>query len=225
MKKTVIFDFDGVLANSEIIALAELQTSLEEYGITVDWDTLVEKFLGASIKQITAFVENSTGKPVEPAFQKDWYARLFDRYARELQPMTGAADMLDSLDAAGIGYCIASGGSYKRLGVALECIGFADRFRGRAFSAESVEHGKPAPDVFLYAAEQSDAQAGDCVVLEDSIAGVIAAGRAGMRCVGFVGGGHLEGIRPLHAERLQSAGADTVLTDLSGFRQAAFGAA
>nr|WP_272213727.1 HAD family phosphatase [Marinicella sp. W31]MDC2879677.1 HAD family phosphatase [Marinicella sp. W31] len=224
MNKTVIFDFDGVLANSEIIALAELRTSLEKYGIVIDWDTLVETFLGSSIRQIIAFVEDRTGQPIDPDFQKEWYERLFERYAHELQPVAGSREMLDRLDAAGISYCIASGGSYKRLGVALDCIGFADRFEGRAFSADSVENGKPAPDVFLYAAEKLGKGAGNCVVLEDSIAGVIAAGRADMRVVGFVGGGHLEGIRPLHAERLLAAGAATVLDDLASFEVAAFGA-
>ncbi len=222
--KTVIFDFDGVIADSEIIALAELQVSLAEYGIAVDWHTLLEKFLGASVKQIIAFAEARIGRPVDPDFQKDWYVRLFDRYRRELKPMTGAEAMLDRLEAAGIDYCIASGGSYKRLGVALQAIGFADRFEGRAFSAESVEHGKPAPDLFLYAAEKRGAPPADCVVLEDAIAGVTGAGRAGMRVIGFVGGSHLEGARSLHAERLRAAGAASVLTGLSGFEAAAFGA-
>ncbi|MBB4120973.1 HAD family hydrolase [Martelella radicis] len=222
---TVIFDFDGVLADSEIIALSELRTSLEEYGIIMDWDALVEQFLGASVRQIIAFVEQRAGRPVDAGFQKDWYKRLFASYRARLKPMPGAAEMLDRLDAAGIDYCIASGGSYKRLGVALECIGFSERFADRAFSADSVEHGKPAPDVFLYAAEKRGASFADCVVLEDSIAGVTAAGRAGMRAIGFVGGGHLEGIRPLHADRLRAVGAKPVLTGLRDFEEAAFGGA
>lgn len=217
MIKTVIFDFDGVIADSEIIALAELQVSLAQYGVAVDWDMLVEEFLGSSVRQIIAFVEGQTGRAVDPDFQEAWYARLFDRYRRELKPMAGAEAMLDRLEAAGIDYCIASGGSYKRLGVALQAIGFAQRFEGRAFSAESVEHGKPAPDLFLYAAEKRGALPKECVVLEDAIAGVTGAGRAGMRVFGFIGGSHLEGVRPLHAERLRAAGADTVLTALSDF--------
>lgn len=222
MNRTIIFDFDGVLANSEIIALAELQACLADYGVDYDWNDLVAIFLGASLKQITGHITERTGRDVHDEFQREWYRRLFERYERELQPIAGASALLDRLDAAGINYCIASGGSYERLGIALNCIGLAERFTGRAFSADSVAHGKPAPDLFLFAAKKLGVEPGHCLVIEDATAGVLAAKRADIRVLGFVGGDHLKGIRDEHAQRLIATGAAEILTSLADFDLAAF---
>ncbi len=218
MKPSIIFDFDGVLANSEIIALAELQILLQEYGIEVEMPALIEKFLGASLPQITSFVTEHTGKNVQTEFHATWYERLFTRYEQELEPVSGAIELLDWLDAENVKYCIASGSSYRRLSFALECISLTERFKDRAFSAESVCIGKPEPDIFLFAADQLGVFTNKCIVLEDSFSGTIAARRAGMPCIGFVGGGHLSTTSDSHATRLKTAGAQEVIQSHAEFR-------
>lgn len=210
----VIFDFDGVLVNSEIIALAELKKCLAEFGIALDLSELIARFLGTSFEDIEAFVHRETGERPTEAFRETWYARLFDRYSRELSIMPGALELLNELDARKTKYCIASGGSYRRLNFALKVTGLEGRFPGRAYSADSVPRGKPEPDLFIFAAERLNVSPENCFVVEDAVVGVRAAAKAGMRSLAFVGGGHLSGYRELHSRRLSGAGATAVLEGL-----------
>lgn len=207
MSRLAIFDFDGVIADSEIIALAELRACLAEYGLHLPIETLMDRFLGASLASITAALAAHTGAAVPEGFRDAWYDRLFARYARELQPVPGILAVFDRLETAGIDYCIASGSSHRRLGFALHCLGLTERFAGRAFSAEDVAEGKPAPDLMLFAAAQRGVAPENCLVIEDATSGVTAAQRAGMRAIGFVGGRHLAPCAPRQAARLAEAGA------------------
>ncbi len=206
MTPLVIFDFDGVIADSEIIALAELQACLAEHGLHLSIEALIDRFLGASLASITAALAAHTGAPVPEGFRESWYDRLFARYARELQPVPGIMALFDRLEAAGLDYCIASGSSHRRLGFALQCLGLSDQFAGRAFSAEDVAAGKPAPDLMLFAAARRGIAPAACLVVEDATAGVTAAQRAGMRAIGFVGGRHLAQCADRQAARLAQAG-------------------
>lgn len=212
--KAVLFDFDGVLVNSEIIALAELRDCLAGYGIRLGWDELIDTFLGASFEDIQDYVERETGTPPGPSFRESWHARLFARYQRGLKVIPGALELLDQLDARKVAYCVASGGSYKRLNFALDVTGLKGRFHGRAFSADSVARGKPEPDLFLYAVEQLGVDAQNCLVIEDAVAGVRAATAAGIRALGFVGGSHLAERRAVHGQQFRAAGAIAVIEDL-----------
>ncbi len=188
----VIFDFDGVLADSEIIALAELQRCLGDLGLQMTWDELIERFLGASTADIMAFVNAHCGKGVGAQVKETWYGRLFARYDKELHIMPNARDLLTRLDRVQIRYCIASGGTRKRLRFGLEQIGLSKNFDGAAFSAESVDGGKPEPDIFLFAANSMGVPSDACLVVEDAAVGVEAARRAGMNVLGYVGGRHLD---------------------------------
>ena len=209
--KALILDFDGVVVDSEVIALAELQACLAEFGIELQLGEMISRFLGASFEDIEAFVHGATGRMPDASFREGWYARLFERYSRELRIMPGVLTILDRLDRREFPYCIASGSSYRRLDFALRAVDLSERFAGRAYSADSVEHGKPAPDLFLFAAMKMNARPEDCLVVEDAGAGVSAAIRAGMRVVGFVGGRHLTDHREEHAARLRTAGAADVV--------------
>ena len=213
MTRLVIFDFDGVIANSEVIALDELQALLAEQGLVLDRPQMIDRFLGNSLDRIVNILAAETGRPVIPDFRARWYERLFARYAKELQPVPGIVAVLDSLDAQGTDYCIASGSSRLRLSVSMGCIGLTERFKDRAFSAEDVRMGKPEPDLMLYAATMRGAHIADCLVIEDATAGVLAARRAGMPALGFVGGDHLAQTRDHQAQALRAAGAFDVVTD------------
>ena len=212
--RAVIFDFDGVLVNSEIIALAELRDCLADFGIRLDWNELIDTFLGSSFEDIQAYVERATGRPPDASFRETWYARLFARYARGLTVIPGALELLDQLDSLGIVYCVASGGSYRRLTFALDVTGLKSRFDGRAFSANSVSRGKPEPDLFLYAAGRLGIRPRDCLVVEDAVAGVRAAAAAGIPSLGFVGGSHLAERRAVHGQQFRAAGAMAVIEDI-----------
>lgn len=212
--KALIFDFDGVLVNSEIIAMAELRGCLSEFGIQLTWDELIDTFLGASFEDIETYVRRDTGIDPGPDFRERWYARLFARYSRGLTVIPGALELLDQLDAREIAYCVASGGSHRRLAFALDVTGLKRRFDGRAFSADLVERGKPEPDLFLYAAGRLGMTPRDCLVIEDAVAGVRAAAAAGIRSLGFVGGSHLAERRAVHGEQFRAAGAMAVIEDL-----------
>lgn len=206
----VIFDFDGVLADSEGIAIEELAAEMTARGATITAAEAQARFLGASTRDHMAFIAAQTGAPCGADFPDVWHRRLFTRYACELQAVPGALATLDLLDGAHIPYCIGSGGAVDRLDHALRAIDLAERFAGRAFSAEMVARGKPAPDLFLHAAAKMGVAPDRCLVVEDAPAGVRAAGAAGMRCLGFVGGSHLAGQAEDHAALLRQAGAGAI---------------
>ncbi|MGI9355427.1 MAG: HAD family hydrolase [Rhizobiaceae bacterium] len=206
----VIFDFDGVIADSEEISLSTLQETFREFGIEVTHDDTRNMFLGKSLKTIATHVRAHGAGKVEE-FAKKWETALFGRFRNELEPMSGVTGILDYLDSVGIAYCIASSSTFKRIDVALGSMGLTDRFP-RIFSAQQVVHGKPQPDLFLLAASMLSTEPEACLAIEDSPFGVHAAKSAGMRCAGFVGGCHLEGIQTNHGELLLQSGADFILS-------------
>lgn len=208
----VLFDFDGVVVDSEVISLSELQLAMADYGVSLTVEDVRRKFLGFSIKQLEAFLQ-SQGSETE-GFAERWHHGVFERFQRELQVCPGIPELLDMLDADNIAYCIASGGSYERLGVALRAVDLTARFADRVFSADLVKRGKPAPDLFLLAAKECGAPSKACLVIEDSPAGVAAATAADMFSIGFVGGLHLSEAQSEHEQLLRDKGAAAVLTEL-----------
>lgn len=209
--RLVIFDFDGVIADSEAIALEELAAEMTERGAAVSYEEARALFLGVSTARHMDYIAERTGAPCVPDFPDVWHARLYRRYRSELAAMDGIAGLLDDLERQGIACCIASGGSPQRIAFALDCLGLTDRFAGAAFSAEAVPRGKPAPDLFLHAAAEMGYAPGESVVVEDAVAGAEAAGAAGMACIGFLGGSHLEGHRDAQRRLLCEAGARTAV--------------
>lgn len=215
----VIFDFDGVLVDSEVISLGTLRDTLRDYGADLSETEVRRRFLGGAFHGVLDYLKAlpATARPVE-TFETTWYATLFTRFRAELQPMPGALALLDHLDGVGTAYCIASSGSVKRLGVALAATGLGARFGDRVFSADMVARGKPAPDIFLHAARQMGHAPDACLVVEDSPAGAEAAHAAGMRAIGFVGGSHLRGFAREHGGALMDRHAERVIDDLGAVR-------
>lgn len=203
----VIFDFDGVLADSEGIAIQELAAEMTLRGATITAQEAQARFLGASTRDHMQFIEDRTGRPCGEDFPDVWHKRLFVRYKTELRAVIGAVETLDQLERASIPYCIGSGGSVERLDCALRGIALRERFIGSAYSAEMVAQGKPAPDLFLYAAARIGVAPARVVVVEDALAGIHAARSAGMRSLGFVGGSHLTGQIDRHSSLLTEGGA------------------
>ena len=206
----VIFDFDGVVADSEVISLATLRETLFEFGLDLPPDEVRHAFLGTSLLTIEAFVAANASKGQAEGFGDRWQAKLFDRFRNELRHVPGITAVLDVLAAQGLRFCIASSGTLERIGIALQAIQMTERF-AHVFSAEQVANGKPAPDLFLHAAAEMGVAAERCLVIEDSPFGVRAAKAAGMRCVGFIGGAHLQTVAADHGETLLENGAELLI--------------
>ena len=218
--RLVIFDFDGVIADSEAIALEELAGEMTARGATVTYEEARQRFLGVSTETHMAFISERSGKTCGADFPDVWHQRLYRRYQTELAPLSGVEDTLDMLDRLGIRYCIASGGAVARIAFALTCLELTDRFHDRVFSAEMVARGKPAPDLFLYAAERMGVLAADCLVVEDAVSGVRAARSAGMVSLGFLGGAHLHGTTQDYGTLLRAEGANALVANHAELRDA-----
>lgn len=218
--RAVIFDMDGCLVDSEPMSLETLSELMAAEGLQATTDELRRKFLGVSIQSIVSHIAEALGRDDLPDFARDFEERLLARYPAELRVIPGIPALLDDLTARGIAVAIATGSSVHRLGITLDVAGLADRFGARIFSADQVRRGKPAPDLFLLAADRLGIPPQACAVMEDSPHGIVGARAAGMRAVGFTGGTHLAGMQDDHARRLRDAGAVAVLPDLTGMLDA-----
>ncbi|ABV92291.1 HAD-superfamily hydrolase [Dinoroseobacter shibae DFL 12 = DSM 16493] len=206
----VIFDFDGVIADSEVISLATLQASLKAFGMDLTIEEIRQKFLGKSLKTISTYVDQHSSSQAAADFGNAWQAELYSRFRAELKPLPHLEKLLFELAETATRFCIASSGTFERINVALSAMSMSDCF-DHVFSSEQVSRGKPAPDLFLMAAEALDVSPSRCLVIEDSLYGIRAAKAAGMRGVGFLGGAHLQGIVEQHGKTLLENGADMIL--------------
>lgn len=203
----VIFDFDGVLVDSEIIAAEVEAELLAEVGVRIEPEDLIARYAGLTFKEILLRIEREENVPLPASLLDHCHAEVDRRLQAEVRAVDGAERTIRSV---GERFCIASNSAPARIAMMLERTSLAPLFNGNVFSALNIRGGrpKPAPDVFLHAAERMGADPARTVVLEDSVHGVTAAKSAGMRVIGFVGGAHSW---PGHAEVLAEAGAETVV--------------
>lgn len=184
----VIFDCDGVLVDSEVLAIAVLRETLAARGTDIPLAEAYRDFLGRSLSSVAATLHERYGHELTEADTAVLRAALFDRYRVHLQPMAGIASTLKRL---GHKVCVASSSQLERIRLSLEVTGLLDAFGPHVFSATMVRRGKPAPDLFLHAASAMQAEPGRCLVIEDSPAGIRAAQAAGMAVFAFTGGSHI----------------------------------
>ncbi len=179
----VIFDCDGVLVDSERLAVRTEAQILSRLGWPLTEADIVERFVGRSAAYMQQEIEGHLGRAL------DWDAEFEPHYRevfeRELVPVPGVVGALDAITAP---VCVASSGSHEKMQFTLSKTGLLDRFSGRIFSVDQVAQGKPAPDVFLFAADQMGALPDRCAVVEDSVSGVSAGLSAGMAVFAFAGG-------------------------------------
>ncbi|MEU6467258.1 HAD family hydrolase [Streptomyces sp. NPDC046976] len=182
----IIFDNDGVLVDSEPISNRHLAAYLTELGIETSYEDSLRDYMGSAMHRVHDLVLERTGRRLPADFDDVFHARVFAAFERELGPVPGAAEVLEKLAADGVPYCVASSGSHERIRVGHRATGLDRWFREeRIFSSQDVGKGKPAPDLFLYAAERMGVAPGRCAVVEDSPLGVQAAVAAGMDVYGF----------------------------------------
>lgn len=181
----VIFDCDGVLIDSERLSVKVDVELLRELGWPLTEAEVIERFVGRSDADTQAAIEAHLGRELPAGWNERVGSLYRDVFAESLAPVDGVVEALDRIT---IPSCVASSGTHEYLRYTLGLTGLYERFSGRIFSVEDVSRGKPAPDLFLHAAERSGAEPGGCVVVEDSRSGVVAARAAGMRVLAFAGG-------------------------------------
>lgn len=184
----VIFDCDGVLVDSERLAIDIDVAMLAELGWPMSRDEAVERLVGRSFADISADIATHLGRPLPDGWDTEWRRRLRDILDTDLTAVDGVEVALDALAARGVPMCVASSTGHEGLRHSLGLTGLHDRFAGRIFSAAEVPRGKPAPDLFLHAARTLGVPPDRCAVVEDSLHGVAAARAAGMPAFAYAAG-------------------------------------
>lgn len=204
----IIFDCDGVLVDSEVISCRAHADVLTRHGYPITSQQVFARFLGRSTRQANIEIETELGRKLPEAYHGDLQDELHRAFEADLEAIRGIHDVLDVITQA---VCVASSGSHQRMRVSLGSTGLYERLAPNIFSASQVKNGKPAPDLFLFAANEMGVPPERCVVIEDSLAGIAGARAAGMTVFGFCGGSHCgDG----HAETLRRAGADLTFADM-----------
>ncbi|MDE2377895.1 HAD family hydrolase [Bradyrhizobium sp.] len=204
----VIFDCDGVLVDSEVISCRAHAEVLSRHGYPITADEVLHRFLGVSDLEARRAVETEIGRKLPDDLEEQMKAAALRLYAGELQAIAHVASAIAAID---LPKCVASSGTPDKIRHGLTCAGLYDQLAPHLFSATQVARGKPAPDLFLFAAGQMNALPEKCLVIEDSIPGVTGARAAGMAVLGFHGGSHCP---PGHAARLRTAGAALTFDDM-----------
>ncbi|MEV6423191.1 HAD family hydrolase [Streptomyces sp. NPDC051662] len=182
----IIFDNDGVLVDSEPLSNTILAAYLTELGHPTSYEDSLRDYMGAAVHRVHDLVKERTGQLLPADFDDTLHARVFAAFERELEPVDGVTEVLEKLAGDGVPYCVASSGSHERIRVGHRKTGLSRWFEDSViFSAQDVGRGKPAPDLFLHAAERMGVAPERCAVVEDSPLGVRAARAAGMDVYAF----------------------------------------
>ena len=204
----IIFDCDGVLVDSEVISCRAHAETLTRHGYPITADQVLQRFLGVSDREARMIVEAELGRSLPTDFEALMKQAALQRYADELGAIPHIGEAIAAID---LPKCVASSGTPEKIRHGLTCAGLYDQLAPHIFSATQVTRGKPAPDLFLFAADQMNIPPAQCLVIEDSVPGVTGALAAGMTVLGFHGGSHCGAG---HAELLCAAGAAVTFDDM-----------
>ena len=205
----LIFDCDGVLVDSEVLANAALADLMTALGRPMSTEEAIGIFTGRQLRDVLAQAERLLDRPIPADLGERAGAAMLDRFRRELKAVVGVREAIAALPGP---RCVASSSKRERIALSLEVTGLAPLFGENVFSAEQVVHGKPAPDLFLLAAESLGFAPNACIVVEDSPLGIRAARAAGMTAVGFAGASHAT---PQLAKSLSEEGAVAVVSSMA----------
>jgi HAD superfamily hydrolase (TIGR01509 family) len=204
----IIFDCDGVLVDSEVISCRAHAEALTRHGYPITADQVFDRFLGRSMRQATLEIEAELGRSLPDDFPAQVYAEVFRLFEASLE---ATPYINKALSEIALPVCVASSGPPEKISASLNRVRLYNHFAPHIFSAVQVRNGKPAPDLFLFAAKQMNVPPARCLVIEDSVAGVTAGLAAGMTVLGFHGGSHC---RPNTADTLRAAGAAVTFNDM-----------
>jgi HAD superfamily hydrolase (TIGR01509 family) len=202
MKRLIIFDFDGVIADSEVLANTVLAEVVSELGVPTTLDDALRRYMGKRFHEVIASIEAAVGRSLPRHFSDDFQRRTLSRFRSDLRIVEGAREFIEAFPE--IPRCIASSSSSDRLALCLDVLDITNFFGSNVYSASGVDRGKPHPDIFLHVANTMAVDPARCIVIEDSVSGVQAGIAAGMTVVGLLAASH---VRAGHAERLHEAGA------------------
>ena len=208
--RAIIFDFDGVLADSEVLSNSVIADIVTELGVPTGLDDAYRTYMGKRLSEVIETIERVIDRKLPVDFADSYQQRTFEVFRRDLKPVDGARQFIETW--RDVPNCIASSSSPERLALSLEVLDVAALFEGRVFSASNVARGKPHPDIFLHAAERLGVKPADCLVIEDSVGGITAARAAGVTAIGLTAASH---IKPGHEARLKQAGADHVVASFA----------
>lgn len=184
--KCIIFDCDNVLVDTESTLISVLMEMGAEYGAEIDHDEAVRIFSGRQLLQSIQFLEQQSGVTFPIDFEKKFRIKLYDEFRKGVQAIEGVKDLLESLK---LPYCVASSGPREKIELNLGLTGLIGFFdESRIFSSYDIGSWKPDPDIFLHAANIMGFLPSECVVIEDSLAGVEAATTGGFRVYGLTNG-------------------------------------
>lgn len=206
----VIFDCDGVLVDSEPLSMRVLLETIAETGLRFTPDEAYRRFLGRSLASTTKQLSSEFGVDLTHSALERMRHRLYELFRQELKPVVGIEKALDAIP---VPFCVASSSQPERIRLSLEVTGLLSRFEPDIFSATMVSDGKPAPDLFLYAASTMGADPSRCLVIEDSPAGIMAARAAGMHVFAFTGASHASD--PFHLASIHGLEPDLIFDNMS----------
>jgi HAD superfamily hydrolase (TIGR01509 family) len=204
----VIFDCDGVLVDSEVISCRAHAETLTRHGYPITADQVLDRFLGMSDREARLTIESELGRALPADFETQMKQAALRYYAHDLRNIPHIDETIAAID---LPKCVASSGTPEKIRHGLETAGLYHLLAPNIFSAAQVRNGKPAPDLFLFAASQMAKNPERCVVIEDSVPGITGARAAGMTVLGFHGGSHC---RPGYADILRAAGAAATFDDM-----------
>jgi HAD superfamily hydrolase (TIGR01509 family) len=205
MLRPIIFDFDGVIVDSEILANRALAACLTANGLPTTMEESFARYAGMRLSDCIAAAERFHGRALPRNFAELYRAHSLDRLQRELKPVPGAPAFVREVSHRKT--AIASSSSVARIKLKLELVGLGGHFTDHIYSADDIARGKPHPDIFLKAAHGLQADPQDCIVIEDGTLGVQGAVAAGMTVIGLTAASHCDAA---HGERLLAVGAHTI---------------
>lgn len=170
--KCIIFDCDGVLVDSEAISAKVFHGMLLELGYNLDFEIILEQITGTSMKENLDFFANSIDGELPLDFEQKFRKRSFEAYKKELKPIEGIHSLLDKIT---VPICTASSGPQQKIRLNLTTTKLIHKFGNNIFSSFDIGSWKPEPEIYLHVAKQMGFEPKDCVVIEDSEPGVIAA--------------------------------------------------
>ena len=180
--KCIIFDCDGVLVDSEIIGNQILISMAKEFGLEMTIETAIEKFNGRSLKDCFNQIQNLINQKLPNDFETEYRKKTFEAFKNELKPINGVKKFIDGLN---VSYCVASSGPIEKIVLNLTTTELINKFENKIFSSYQINSWKPEPEIFLFAAKEMGYEINECIVIEDSKAGIISAKKGGFKVYGF----------------------------------------
>jgi HAD superfamily hydrolase (TIGR01509 family) len=183
--KCIIFDCDGVLVDTEKIGNGILLEMAAEHGFEMNIEDAYRNFNGRNLKDCFRHIEEAIAKKLPEEFENEYRIKSFEAFKTQVKPMEGVVEFINKLE---IPYCVASSGPVDKIRLNLEVAGLLDKFENRMFSSYQINSWKPDPELFLHAAKEMGFEVKDCIVVEDSCAGVMAGTKGGFKVYGFANG-------------------------------------